>query len=189
MGNTEIWSASIRAAGIELAPYDFPGSAFYPNGLCRWEDVREIDAQAAPPELRTAHEVLFVSAAQKDALVHAAQVRGIANIRRVDVWGLLEPFLDASFDDAHIERTYAALARCGIERTTCATLRKELAPVMTAYNFDSMLWDWCHLGLCDTLCALRGELVDPRYRLPDTEFAAFYRRAMALALRATLLPA
>ena len=39
----------------------------------------------------------------------------------------------------------------------------------------------------DALCALRGELSGPRFRLPDREFAAFYRRAMALALAAPVI--
>jgi hypothetical protein len=37
-----IWDASIRPEGIELAPYDFPGSSFHPRGLCRWDEVREL---------------------------------------------------------------------------------------------------------------------------------------------------
>lgn len=186
MGSLSIWNAAIQDAGIEFAPYDFPGSAFYPSGLCRWEDVREIDPTAAPPEARTAHEVLFVPAAHRDALVHGAQARGIASVARIDIWSLLlEPFLDTSFDADDIERTYTVLARCGITRSTCDAIRNELAPAMTAYNLDSMLWDWCHLGLCDALCALRGVLSGRRHRVPDAEFVAFYRRAMQLTLAAT----
>lgn len=45
-----------------------------------------------------------------------------------------------------------------------------------------MLWDWTSLGLYDALCALRGLLSGPRFRLSDREFAAFFRRAMALVL-------
>src|SRR5205814_6744913 len=106
-------------------------------------------------------------------------------VRRLDVWSLLlEPFLDTSFDEADQARTAAVLARAGITPAACAALREEVGPAMIAYNFDSMLWDWAHLGLCDALCARRGQLGGARFRLPDAEFASFYRRAMTLALAA-----
>jgi hypothetical protein len=188
VGERTIWDASIRAEGIELAPYDFPGLSFHPQGLCRWDEVREIDPRAWPPEVRTAREVLFIPAAVKGELEPAARARGIASVGRLDVWGLLlEPFLDTAFDTAGRERTYAALERADISRESCDALRDELAPAMVAYNLDSMLWDWSHLGLCDALSALRGHLGGPRLRLPDAEFAAFYRKAMAIALGAPTL--
>jgi hypothetical protein len=179
-----IWSASIGAEGIELAPYDFPGSSFYPRGLCRWQDVREIHVPAWPPEARTESEVLFVPATLREPLEGAAAAHRIPIVPRIDVWSLiLEPFLDTEHDEAWREQTYASLSRCAIDRATCDAIREELEPAMMAYNFDSMLWDWTHLGLCDALLALRGELSGRRHRLPDDEFAAFYRRAMDLALR------
>jgi hypothetical protein len=183
-----IFDATIDDDGIHLEPYDFPGSAFHPAGVCRWQDVREFDPTAAPPEVRTAHEIVFVPAPRREQLERVAAARGIARVMRIDVWGLiLEPFLDTSFEDADRERAYRILEHAGIPRPTCDALRRELAPAMKAYNFDSMLWDSAFLGLHDALCALRGVLSGPRFRLPDHEFAAFYRRAMALALAAPVV--
>jgi hypothetical protein len=183
-----ICDATIDDDGIHLEPYDFPGSAFHPAGLCRWQDVREIYPKVAPPEVRTAREIVFVPAPRRAELERAAAARGIACVMRFDVWGLiLEPFLDTSFKAADCERTYRNLERAGVPRATCDALRRELGPAMKAYNFDSMLWDWASLSLYDALCALRGVLSGPRFRLPDREFATFYRRAMALALAAPVV--
>ncbi len=173
-----VWSAAIVDGGILLSPYDFPGSAFHPRGLCPWDEVREIDPGAWPPEARTAGEVLFVPAGRRAALEQAAAGHGIPVVARLDVWALLlEPFLDTELSDAEQRRTAELLAGAGIGPELRERLRATVGPAMIAYNFDSMLWEWVHLGLLDALCALRG-------RSADEDFARFYREAMALALAA-----
>ena len=44
---------------------------------------------------------------------------------------------------------------------------------MYKYNFDTMLWDWCSLGLADVLQAMR-------VKLTDEEFKDFYKYAMKI---------
>ncbi|MFJ8958640.1 hypothetical protein ACIRG5_04575 [Lentzea sp. NPDC102401] len=75
-----------------------------------------------------------------------------------------EPFLDTSFSAAQI-----------------AAIRARLTPLMRAYNFDSMLWDWTHLGLYDLLRALNGTLVRPSSPATLGDPFEVYRWAMEIA--------
>lgn len=57
---------------------------------------------------------------------------------------------------------------------------------MRAYNLESGLWDWSHLGLYDVLCAmLEGGPVPAchEFALPNADFEAFYWEAMAIAAK------
>jgi protein-S-isoprenylcysteine O-methyltransferase Ste14 len=67
-----IFDATIDDDGIHLEPYDFPGSAFHPAGVCRWQDVREFDPTAMPPEVRPAGEIVFVPAPRLQGLASLA---------------------------------------------------------------------------------------------------------------------
>ena len=101
-----------------------------------------------------------------------------------DVWGIInEPFLDTEHDDEFIEWQYAKLEKCGISREDCECLRQEVSERMFAYNFDSMLWEWVHLGLCDVLWASIGILSGDKFRLPLSDFEEFYWRAINIALK------
>ena len=80
-----------------------------------------------------------------------------------------------------IERGYMRLENCGISRRECNALRLEVAERILAYN--SILWDWCHLGLLDVLYASLGFLTGEKHRLSDVDFERFYWRAMNIALK------
>lgn len=54
---------------------------------------------------------------------------------------------------------------------------------MSAYNFDSMLWEWVHLGLFDLLAAATGPLVNSSLQAELGDPAAFYTWAMQIAER------
>ena len=47
---------------------------------------------------------------------------------------------------------------------------------MYKYNFDTLLWDWCSLGLHDVLSALR-------VKYDEKDFADFYKRAIEIDKR------
>jgi len=158
-------------AGIRFHGYPFPGASVYPAGFLRWETVKEIDPDCAPPELRTDREVIFVTAPHRARLLDEACRRGIPVVRRVDVWGLiLEPFVDTSFELPHRLRTLRTLQRNGIPFLECVNIRRRVGATMYAYNILSGLWDWCNLGLWDLLKAYRGELSGPEYAIPVNDF-------------------
>jgi hypothetical protein len=68
------------------------------------------------------------------------------------------------------------LAENGITRDEARHIRDEVGKRMLAYN--SILWDWTHLGMCDLLEAHRG--------LGERRFRNFYAWAQEIALRAGL---
>ena len=174
---------------VDFKEYPYAPSKVYPNGRLRVVDIVEIGLSAAPPEIRTkAAEALFVSAEQRDALQNWASEYLIPCVTRVDVWDLLlEPFLDTEFSAADLLRTEAALAKCGIGEEECKSIRKRVEKAMMAYNFDSMLWDWVHLGLPDLLDAHLGKLSGGKHRLSAEKFECFYWEAMRIAHKAHIL--
>jgi hypothetical protein len=170
--------------GLEFLSYPYPPSSVYPSGKILYREISEIDSDAAPPEIRTRREILFIPATLKEELRRAADAHGVPTVKRIDVWDLLlEPFLDTEFDEEHKERSLLMLEECGISREESIEIRRFVRRAMEAYNFTSMLWDWCHLGLADTLDAHRGVLSGNSHRLRPDEYEAFYWRAMELALR------
>lgn len=174
--------------GIEFLSYPYPPSSVYPSGKIDYAAIIEIDADAAPPEIRTSREILFISATMKEELRRAAVANAIPAVKRIDVWDLLlEPFLDTEFNEEDQERTLRLLEECGIEREESIEIRRFVAEAMVAYNFKSMLWDWCHLGLADILDAYRGVLSGRSHRLPPDEYEAFYWRAMELARKGKVM--
>lgn len=176
--------AHFSAAGVAFESYPFRSAYVFPAGVLPLQAIREVLPNAIPPELRThTGEVLFVAAEQKTQLITWAAEHGLACVRRIDTWSLiLEPYLDTEFSVAEQQATLAQLEKCGISAAECEALRAEVGAAMMAYNFQSMLWDWVHLGLYDLLCALSGHPF-PKHRLNDDRFTHFYRRAMELAER------
>ncbi len=173
---------------IEFLIYPYPPSSVYPSGKIDYAMIVEIDADAAPPEIRTSREILFIPAPSREELRQAAAAHSLPTVKRIDVWDLLlEPFLDTEFDEEHKERSLRLLEECGIRREESIEIRRFVAEAMVAYNFKSMLWDWCHLGLADALDAFRGVLSGRSHRLPPDEYETFYWRAMELARKGRVM--
>lgn len=168
---------------IVFAGYEFPWASVHPHGVLPASAVRDASTQVRPPEIRTASgETLFLSWDDSAGLAEFCQRHEISVAGRLDVWGnLFEPFLDTSFSAAQIAATDARLHAVGLSQASIDSIRARLTPLMRAYNFDSMLWDWAHLGLYDLLRALNGTLVHPS--LPATLGDPFevYRWAMEIA--------
>ncbi len=185
MSDTEI---KFSPDGIEFLSYPYPPSSVYPSGKIDYAAISEIDADAAPPEIRTSREIFFIPATMKEELRRVAAHHGISTVKRIDVWDLLlEPFLDTEFTEEQQERSLKRLEECGIRREESTEVRRFVARAMEAYNFDSMLWDWCHLGLSDALDAFRGVLSGRRHRLSPRQYEAFYWRAMELARKGKVM--
>lgn len=169
--------------GIKFEDYPYAPASVYPDGEILYEEIQEINSSGTPPEVWTkTGDILFVSATQKAELKAKAKENNIPDNNRIDVWDLiLEPFLDTEFSEEEQERTIKLLEKQGIAREEVFRLREESEAVMIAYNFDSMLWDWVHLGLSDVLDARMGKLSGDKFKLSEKEFAEFYKKAIALA--------
>ena len=166
--------------------YEFPGATVYPTGMVTPAQIRDADWKTWPPEIRTTRgETLFVLRGNQADLEQFCQRNGVTWKYRPDTWSdLLEPFLDTWFDPEHERATDKRLRDAGFSAAEVDDIRQRLTPLMNAYNFDSMLWEWVDLNLFDLLSAAAGPLVNPtlqRATLGDP--ATFYRWAMRIAER------
>ncbi|WP_327364054.1 hypothetical protein [Streptomyces sp. NBC_01296] len=145
--------------------------------------IRDADPDAAPPEIRTVSgDTVFVPSLQRAELERFCATHEIRLTRRPDVWGsLLEPFLDTSFTAEQQAGTIERLARAGLAAAEVARIRGQVGPLMLAYN--SVHWDWHHLGLADLLDAACGSVVPEHLRIGPTDRAAFHAWAMEIADR------
>ncbi|WP_236790957.1 hypothetical protein [Amycolatopsis sp. GM8] len=170
---------------IVFARYEFPGATVHPAGVLTLARIRDADPKAWPPEIRTTlGETLFVPRAQEPELEEFCRRNDVTTKRRPWIWSdLLEPFLDTWFDPDDERATDERLHKAGLSQEEITEIRQRLTPLMRAYNFDSMLWEWVDLGLFDLLNAATGPLVNPALQATLGDPAAFYTWAMAIAER------
>ncbi|WP_410873300.1 hypothetical protein [Nocardia sp. A7] len=175
---------------IRFADYPFAGASVYPDGVIAISEIADADPRALPPQVRTVDgETLFLRAADRPALDEFCRRNGIETHRGPDIWGdLLEPFLDTSFDAEDQRATDTRLHRAGLSQEEIVAIRERVGPAMMSYNFDSMLWEWAHLGLDDLLSAANGVLARPAARATLGDPAQFYSWAMRIAARTGDLP-
>jgi hypothetical protein len=173
--------ATFENDGILIAKYPFPSASIYPHGRITCASIRDVDPTAGPLEIRTRHgETLFVSAEQSDSFQDWIVKVQLPIVRRVDVWHLiLEPFIDTEFTTEEQERTLLALGSLGIPRNEVTRIRCSVEHAMLAYN--SIFWDWVHLGLYDVLTAMNWLSIS--HRLFRKRYDDFYWSAMELADR------
>ncbi|MEV4145789.1 hypothetical protein AB0J40_19105 [Amycolatopsis sp. NPDC049691] len=165
--------------------YPFAGASVHPTGVVTPDRIRDAEPGATPPEIRTTRgETLFVPHDRRAELEEFGHRHGIAVVRRRDVWAdLLEPFLDTEIGAEAERATDERLHRAGIPRPEVRRIRDRLTPLMTAYNFDSMLWEWAYLGLFHLLSAVNGPLVPPGIRAGVGDPAKVHAWAMDIAER------
>ncbi|MFC6010256.1 hypothetical protein [Nocardia lasii] len=170
---------------IRFRDYPFVGASVHPRGVLALAEIRDADPSATPPEIRTVtEETLFVAAGDGPALEKFCHRNAIPVRRRPDIWAdLLEPFLDTSFDLAHQRATEAQLLAAGFPAAEIVEIRRRVERAMVSYNFDSMLWEWVHLGLFDLLSAANGSLARWTARKSLGDAAELYRWAMRIAHR------
>ncbi|MGP4014856.1 hypothetical protein [Saccharopolyspora sp. 5N708] len=170
---------------IRFLRYDFPGATVHPTGTLTPAQIRDADWKTWPPEIRTTlGETLFVPHAQQQALEQFCQRNNIPRKHRPDTWSdLLEPFLDTWFDPEYERATDNRLREAGLSQEEVTEIRQRLTPLMEAYNFDSMLWEWVDLGLFDLLSASTGPLVKPSLQATLGNPAKLYAWAMRIAER------
>ena len=167
----------IESDTIYLIDYPFKSHRKVP---CK--DIINIDITAAPPTIRVGNELLFISATEKGRLTEFAQANHLPLVDRADIWDwLLVPFLDTEYSDEMHQRLNNLLSKYGLNKEKVAEIRQEVNPQMFKYNFDTMLWEWVHLGALDVLGAMRAKYT-------PGDFADFYRRVMDIALLADKIP-
>ncbi|MEN9933799.1 MAG: hypothetical protein RLZZ387_378 [Chloroflexota bacterium] len=171
--------ARITDEYIEFHSYPFEPASVSEIRLLPWLVVEHVLPDATPPEVHTRYgDILFVHTSQRETLRAAAAEAGVPCVRRTDVWRLiLEPFADVTFDHAHQEATFAALAASGVSRQECLELRQHVALALAVYNTGG-LGEWARLGLYDLLNA---------YRLAGKDFRGVYHESVAIARRGALL--
>lgn len=147
-------------------------------------EIRDVDPAAIPPEIRTRGGItLFISATQRDELRAFCARNAIPHVNRVDVWSdLLEPYLDTEFAESDQRATITRLERAGIPAAEVASIRARVGPVVEAYN--SKVWEWVHLGLCDLFqAAVAAPFVPQELRDGLGDLGEFRVWAMRIAER------
>ncbi|MFB4305539.1 hypothetical protein [Actinomadura sp. GTD37] len=170
---------------ITFPRYGFRGATVHPTGMVTAARIRDADWTAVRPEIRTTlGETLFLPRARQCELERFCVRNGVTRSFRFDAWGdLLEPFLDTRFDPEDERATLARLHGAGFAAREVAEIRRRLTPLMHAYNFGAMVWEWAYLGLCDLLNAANAPVIDPGVRNALGDPAAFYDWTMMIADR------
>jgi len=170
---------------IGFRRYDFCGATVHPAGIVTSERMRDADWKAVKPEIRTTFgETLFLPGAQRSELERFCVRNGVTRRSRFDVWGdLLEPFLDTWFAPEQERATLTRLHEAGFSAREVTEIRRRLTPLMHAYNFDAMVWEWAYLGLWNLLNAANAPIVHPAVRNELGDPAEFYAWTMMIADR------
>lgn len=162
---------------IKFSEYPFEPAKVYPNGVIDASEVEWICVDASPPKLKLGNDILFISAEFKEPLTDFGKRNGIKLVACRWNWDwILEPYLDTEFTAENKKRTNELLLGAGFELNEIEAIRQEVGDQMYKYNFDTMLWDWCSLGLSDVLSAMRA-------KYNETQFRDFYAQAMEIELR------
>ncbi|MFI0404769.1 hypothetical protein [Actinomadura sp. 3N508] len=165
--------------------YDFRGATVHPFGMVTPAQIRDADWKAIRPEIRTiSGETLFIPKRQQTDLEQFCHRHGIVRKTRPDTWSdLLEPFLDTRFDPEDERATVLRLGEAGFSPEEVARIRERLTPLMHAYNFDAMVWEWADLSLFDLLNAANAPIVPPGLQNALGDPKTFYNWAMKIAER------
>lgn len=162
---------------IKVLYYPFEPSKIYPEKELKSNEISAICLNSAPPFVKYQNDLIFISAEYKIELESFAKSNKIPLFESPNNWDyILEPFLDTEFTKENQEKNRLYLLNNGFDKDEILNLRKEVSGQMIKYNFDSMLWDWCNLGLICVLSAMRTKYNEKRY-------AEFYWRAMEIELR------
>jgi hypothetical protein len=173
---------------IRFQCYEFRGATVHPTGTITPAQTRDADWTAIRPELRTTGgETLFIPAAQRSEFERFCVRNSVIGRPRFDAWGdLLEPFLDTWFDPEHERSTLTRLRDAGFPSWEVTEIRRRLTPLMHAYNFDAMVWEWAYLGLYDLLNAANAPVIDPTLQNALGDPTDFYGWAMRIADRTAI---
>ena len=175
-----IGKSEIRDKEILICDYPFEPSVVYPTALISANDIECISVDFTVCKVYVKNDIIFISAEYKEKLKQFAESNNIRLIPQSWNWDwILEPYLDTEFTKENEERCLARLIENGFTSLEVDTIRAEVKDQMYAYNFDTMLWDWCSLGLSDVLSAMR-------VKYSEKEFRIFYKRALEIEKRSKI---
>ena len=161
---------------IIVENYPLQPSIAYKSKWIGASEIINIDLKAADPTIQIGGKLIFVPANIKEIFVNFATANNIPTVERADIWDwLLEPFLDTEYLEETHKRLATLLTTYGLTEDKVSAIRAEVKTQMLKYNFDTMLWDWAHLGTLDVLCTMRT-------KYNAEQFADFYKRVMNIAL-------
>lgn len=172
-----IGESEIRGNEISITDYPFEPSVAYPNRVLSANEIDAICVDFGVCKIYLEGDIVLISAEKK------AELKAFAERNKISLWPhswnwdwILEPYLDTEFDSEHQAQVAERLRENGIEKHEVDELRKEVGKQMYKYNFDTMLWEWCSLGLADVLAAMRAMYNKEKFR-------DFYKRALEIEKR------
>ncbi|MEP2278820.1 hypothetical protein [Maribacter sp.] len=172
-----IGTSEIRQNEIVITDYPLEPSIVYSESTILAEDIDCMALEFGVCKVHVKHDIVFVSSEQKEALENFAERNNIPLIPQSWNWDwILEPYLDTEFTKENEERCLQRLVENGFTSIEVNAIRKEVGEQMYAYNFDTMLWDWCSLSLSDVLSAMRA-------KYDTVQFRDFYKRALEIEKR------
>ena len=172
-----IGKSEIRENEVYISEYPFEPSIVYPHRLIKANEINFISTNFGVCRIYVDNDIVFVTSEQKAELLKFAENNRIKLIKHSWNWDwILEPYLDTEFTADNEKKIEKCLTEVGIDKIETEKLRKEVGKQMYKYNFDTMLLDWCSLGLCDALSAMRVKYDKP-------EFEDFYKRAIEIDKR------
>ena len=175
-----IGKSEIREQEILISDYPFEPSVVYPTALISANDIECISVDFTVCKVYVQNDIIFISAEYKEKLKQFAESNNIRLIIQKWNWDwILEPYLDTEFTKEIEERCLARLIENGFSESEVDNIRNEVKDQMYAYNFDTMLWDWCSLSLSDVLSAMRA-------KYSEKEFRIFYKRALEIEKRSKI---
>lgn len=169
-----IGTARITTNTIVITHYPFEPSIAYPEKTLTADRIQCIAADFGLCRLYVENDIIFISATQKAEVLHFAKANNIPLIPYSWNWDwLLEPYLDTEITPDHQKSIAKQLNAVGLTNTNIKTIQNEVGQQMYTYNFDTLLWDWCSLGLYDVLSAMQ-------VKYNQNEFRVFYKKALAI---------
>ena len=162
---------------IEISDYPFEPSIAYPNKTFKANEIDSMSLDFGICKIYVDNDIIFVSADKKEELKKFAKNNKVKLTEHSWNWDwILEPYLDTEFTQENEQRVLERLIESEIKKQEVDQIRDKVGKQMFKYNFDTMLWDWCSLGLTDVLSAMRA-------KYDRNEFRDFYKRAIEIDKR------
>lgn len=172
-----IGASKITENSIEITDYPFEPSIAYPNKTIKASEIDFISIDVGLCKIYVADDIIFVSAEKQEELKEFVENNNIKLIEHSWNWDwILEPYLDTPFTKEVAQQVLQKLIANGISKQEVDQIRTEVGEQMYKYNFDTMLQDWCSLGITDVLSAMR-------VKYGKNEFRDFYKRAIEIYKR------
>ena len=175
-----IGESNVKDEEILIYNYPFKPSIAYPNKSIKANEIKSMSIDFGICKIYVADDIIFVSAERKEQLRKFAEKNKISLTDHSWNWDwILEPYLDTAFTKEKEQGVLQRLNENGIKKTEIDNLRAEVGKQMYKYNFYTMLWEWCSLGLFDVLSAMRA-------KYNKNEFNDFYKRAIEIDKRSKI---